>query len=157
MSVKIKAKNPSGNLQVLTCNALGELNTTGAGGGGGSDMTATNLILTDIEGKTYNRTRTNLTFLNQTILTNANSSVFNLSSTIYNKCRLWGVSDRHHDLTLEFSNDNSTWSKIQNVNVLNFNSNYTFNLIIDLPPKYLRLNNHSAHTITLDTLLELSF
>ena len=158
MSVKIKAKNPTNTLQTLTCDANGKLNVNSTGSGGGStDMTTTNTHLSNIESKTYSRTKTNLTSLNQTITQNNNSSVFDLSTTISTSARLWGKSDTHHDLILQFSNDNSNWISIDNVNVLIIDNDKSFNLIIDNPPKYLRLLNPHNQTIIIDTFLELSF
>tara|TARA_R110000823_G_scaffold191906_6_gene323557 strand:+ start:4846 stop:5322 length:477 start_codon:yes stop_codon:yes gene_type:complete len=158
MSVKIKAKNPSNILQTLTCDANGHLNTTGSGGGGGStDMTTTNLHLSNIEGKTYIRSNTNLSSLNQTILTTNSSSVLDLSSNISSKARLWGNSNTHHDLILQFSDDNSTWISVDNINVLNINSEKSFNVLIDNPSKYIRLFNHSTQTIIINVYLELAF
>tara|TARA_R110000822_G_scaffold26049_13_gene78824 strand:- start:940 stop:1407 length:468 start_codon:yes stop_codon:yes gene_type:complete len=153
MSVKIKAKNPSNLLQTLTCNTLGHLNTTG-GGGGSTDMTTTNNHLSNIEGKTYIRTKNNLTS-NGVIGQNTASSVFDLSTNISSLVRLWGSSDTHHDMILEFSNDNSNWISVDIIHVLNINSNSSFNLIINNPPKYIRLFNNHSQSIILDAFLEL--
>mgnify|MGYP003671162877 FL=1 len=120
-------------------------------------MTTTNLHLSNIEGKTYIRSNTNLSSLNQTILTTNSSSVLDLSSNISSKARLWGNSNTHHDLILQFSDDNSTWISVDNINVLNINSEKSFNVLIDNPSKYIRLFNHSTQTIIINVYLELAF
>lgn len=135
MSVKIKAKNLSNSLQTLTCNNSGRLNVF-------------NEDITTI-------TKSNLTSLNQTITQNNPSSVFDLSTNISSSTRLWGNSNTHHDMILQFSNDNSNWISVDNINVLNINTELTFNLIITSPPKYIRLFNNHNQTIIINAHLEL--
>lgn len=153
MSVKIKAKNQSNILQTLTCDNAGHLNVAFDG----LDLTTTNAKLDLIEGKTYSRTKSQIKYTNESLAQNQSSSVFDLSNNISTKCRLWGHSNVHKNLMLQFSDDNSNWHNIEILNVLNISGDLTFNQIIECPPKYIRVFNNQTTTITLDLFLELTF
>ncbi len=112
--------------------------------------------LTEIEAKTYNRSRGQIKYENVSLAQNTASSVFNLSNYISTKCRLWGNSDIHKDIILQFSDDNNNWHNSENIHILNINSEYVFNLIIECPPKYMRVFNQNP-AITINLYLELTF
>tara|TARA_R110002072_G_scaffold271842_3_gene431837 strand:+ start:3216 stop:3677 length:462 start_codon:yes stop_codon:yes gene_type:complete len=153
MSTKIRAKNPSNILQTLTCDNSGHLNIAFDG----LDLTTTNGKLDAILSYTYDRTKLQLKEENVSIGQNQFSSTFDLSNKITTKCRLWGNGTIHRDAILQFSDDNTNWKNSEIIHILDINGEYSFNLIIECPPKYMRIFNPYLTNTTLNIYLEQTF
>lgn len=129
MSVKIKAKNDSDLLQTLRCDNSGILKT---------NSTLVSITLTN----------------NETITASGNGTSIDIST--YNKMRLWGTSNIHHNFLIQWSNDNITFYTMDEMNVLSKNGIFLFNQLWDNIPKYIRFFNHHSLTINLVMFLELN-
>lgn len=129
MSVKIKAKNDSDLLQTLRCDNTGILKT---------NSTLVNITLTNTE----------------TITASNNGNSINL--TQYNKMRIWGTTNHHHNFYIQYSNDNITFYTMDEINVLSKNSILIFNSFLENIPKYIRFYNHHSSSINLVMFLELN-
>jgi len=124
MSVKIKAKNANNVLQTLTCNTDGKLNV-------GLDKTITHLTL-----------------LNQTIGANSFTTAINLTPYPSEGGHLWGNSDTHYNLILQYSNDNITFLNIKWLSVVNIDGDFTFNSHLEIPPKFIRFHNPKSSSVS---------
>ena len=131
MSVKIRAKNPSNVLTTLNCDTNGQLNVA------------------------MDKTITHLTLLNQTISANSFSTSVNLTAHPSEGANIWGNSDTHHNLILQYSNDNITYFNIKNLNVININSDLTFCEHIVIPPKHIRFFNHNSVSVSANFHIDL--
>lgn len=131
MSVKIKAKNANNVLQTLTCNTDGKLNV-------GMDKTITYLTL-----------------LNETIGANSFTTTINLSSHPSEGAHIWGNSDTHYNLILQYSNDNITFFNISWLSVVNIDNDLTFNLHLEIPPKFIRFHNPKNSSVSCNFHIDL--
>jgi len=142
MSVKVRAKNPSNILQTLSCDSNGQLNVAFDG----LDLSTTNTKLDTVISNT-DKTITHLTLLNTTINANSFSSSINLTSHPSEGGNIWGNSDTHHNLILQYSSDNISYFNIKNLNVVNIDSDLTFCTHMEIPPKYIRFYNHHNSSV----------
>tara|TARA_R110002153_G_scaffold51491_2_gene144801 strand:+ start:1426 stop:1839 length:414 start_codon:yes stop_codon:yes gene_type:complete len=135
MSVKIKAKNASNILQTLTCDNDGKLNTTAT------------LI--------GHNTKTNLKSVNLTI--NSTSSAFenDLTSVAYGKCLIWGDSNTHKNIILQFSNNATDWYSNIEIPVIKINNELVFMINLEQPPKHIRFYNPESSAIIVNIFIDL--
>lgn len=134
MSVKIRAKNPSNSLQTVSCNSSGHLNVA--------------FPVTE-------KQITHITLLNETISSNSFSTSINFSSHPSLGGNLWGNSDTHHNIILQFSNDNITFFNIKTLNVINIDNDLTFSSSLQAPPKYIRFHNPKNSSVSINAFIDL--
>lgn len=150
MSVKVRAKNPSNILQTLSCDSNGQLNVAFDG----LDLSTTNSKLDEL--KTLNtKSIQHISLLNHTIAPNSVGSVIDLSTYKTLGSTLWGNSDTHHNLVLQYSEDNTTYFNIKNVNVVNIENDLTFYDFLEIPPRYIRFLNPKNTNVSVNIHLDL--
>lgn len=131
MSVKIRAKNPSNILQTLSCDDEGRLKV--------------------FEQKSIHH----ISLLNHTISSNSTGNVIDLSTYKTLGGTVWGNSDTHYHLVIQYSEDNITYFNIKNINVLNIVNELTFYEYLEIPPKYIRFLNPKNSNVVLNIHLDL--
>ena len=101
------------------------------------------------------KTITHLNLLNTTITANSFSSSINLQPYPSEGGHIWGNSDTHYNLILQYSNDNITYFNIKLLNVINIDSDLTFNCHLEIPPKYIRFHNPKNTDVSCNFFIDL--
>ena len=96
-----------------------------------------------------------ISLLNHTISANSVGNVIDLSTYKTLGGTLWGNSDTHYNLVLQYSEDNITYFNIKNISVVNIENDLTFYEFLEVPPKYVRFLNPKNSNVSVNIHLDL--
>ena len=155
-TVLIRGINDDTDQQSLLCDNEGHLKTVLKGLTDITDNATNTNLLCDSDGHLQVDVRNTKSSQSITVTLNNTDTIVSTTYDLsdFTKTKIWGSSDIHKNFIIQYSNNNSNWLDIREVLVLEINSNYVFEQIVECPPKYIRFKNISSSTQVLNIYLE---